>query len=133
VISRVAITGVTGYIGGRLAPRLLDAGYSVRCLVRSLGKLQDRPWAHSSSVEVEQVDLADQETLAQKVDGCQAAFSLVHSMTSAGPKYAERDRHLATEFARAARPRGGTGVSVDGRPGHRAARRDDHRFGIRVV
>ncbi len=31
----IAVTGATGYIGGRLVPRLLDAGYTVRCLVRS--------------------------------------------------------------------------------------------------
>jgi uncharacterized protein YbjT (DUF2867 family) len=28
--STVLITGATGYIGGRLVPRLLDAGYRVR-------------------------------------------------------------------------------------------------------
>jgi len=30
----VLVTGATGYIGGRLAPRLLEAGYRIRCLVR---------------------------------------------------------------------------------------------------
>ena len=30
----VLVTGATGYIGGRLVPRLLQAGYRVRCLVR---------------------------------------------------------------------------------------------------
>jgi hypothetical protein len=34
-MQRIAITGATGYIGGRLAPRLLGSGYAVRCLVRS--------------------------------------------------------------------------------------------------
>ena len=41
----VVVTGATGYIGGRLVPRLLDAGYRVRCLVREPRKLQSRPWA----------------------------------------------------------------------------------------
>jgi nucleoside-diphosphate-sugar epimerase len=35
-VKRIAIAGATGYIGGRLAQRLLEAGYSLRCLVRSL-------------------------------------------------------------------------------------------------
>ena len=31
----VLVTGATGYIGGRLVPRLLDAGHRVKVLVRS--------------------------------------------------------------------------------------------------
>jgi uncharacterized protein YbjT (DUF2867 family) len=100
---RVAIAGATGYIGGRLAPRLLDSGYSIRCLVRSPAKLQGREWVEDSRVEVRQADLADAEPVARNLEGCQAAFYLVHSMTSAGAKYAEQDRHLASVFARAAR------------------------------
>ena len=45
-LERVAIAGVTGYIGGRLAPRLLEHGYAIRCLVRSPAKLQNRSLGH---------------------------------------------------------------------------------------
>lgn len=41
-MQRIAITGATGYIGGRLAPMLLDSGYSLRCLVRTPRKLEGR-------------------------------------------------------------------------------------------
>ena len=40
----VFVTGTTGYIGGRLVPRLIDAGWSVRCLARTARKLAERPW-----------------------------------------------------------------------------------------
>ena len=40
----ILVTGATGYVGGRLVPRLLDAGYRVRCLVRDPSRLQGRPW-----------------------------------------------------------------------------------------
>jgi uncharacterized protein YbjT (DUF2867 family) len=99
----IAITGATGYIGGRLAPRLLDSGYVIRCLVRTPAKLHDRVWAKDSRVEVRQTDLEDAESLARNLEVCQAAFYLVHSMRSAGAEYAEKDRRLASIFARAAR------------------------------
>lgn len=100
---RVALAGATGYIGGRLAPRLIEGGYAVRCLVRSPGKIAARDWAKRPGVEVVESNLDDAERLARDLDGCSAAFYLVHSMTSAGSQYAGRDRTLALQFARAAR------------------------------
>ncbi len=101
-MTRIAITGATGYIGGRLAPVLLEAGYSVRCLVRSSRKLQDRPWAAHRNIEIVEADLEDRGPLAHCLEGCEAAFYLVHSMISAGRSYAEHDHRLAKNFARAA-------------------------------
>jgi len=102
----IAIAGATGYIGGRLAPRLIDDGYMVRCLVRSQGKLEGRDWAQRPGVEVRQTNLDDPATLAEDLAGCEAAFYLVHSMMSAGTEYADRDRSLALHFAKAARDAG---------------------------
>jgi uncharacterized protein YbjT (DUF2867 family) len=36
----VLVTGATGYIGGRLVPRLLELGIRVRCLARDGSRLQ---------------------------------------------------------------------------------------------
>ena len=94
----MAIAGATGYIGGRLAPRLIADGYMVRCLVRSTAKLTGRPWAEATGVEIQQADLTDLAALTKALAGCQAAFYLVHSMTSAGAGYAEQDRQLALQF-----------------------------------
>ncbi|MFW6175333.1 MAG: NAD(P)H-binding protein, partial [Acidobacteriota bacterium] len=98
----VLVTGATGYIGGRLAPRLLDRGYRVRCLVRSARKLSSRPWAGHPRLEVIEGDAGAPETLARALTGCSAAYYLVHSMMAAGGGYAERDRDLARRFGRAA-------------------------------
>ena len=47
---------VGGYIGGRLVPRLLEAGYRVRVLVRDPTRLQGRPWLEQIDVHhVEEV------------------------------------------------------------------------------
>jgi uncharacterized protein YbjT (DUF2867 family) len=34
---RILLTGATGFIGRQLARRLIDDGYSVRCLARARG------------------------------------------------------------------------------------------------
>ncbi len=59
---RCLVTGATGYIGGRLAPRLIEAGHSVRCLSRNAVRLRDMPWARQ--VEIVEGDLSDPVTLA---------------------------------------------------------------------
>ena len=129
---RIAIAGATGYIGGRLAPRLLDSGYAVRCLVRSPRKLEGREWASDPRVEIRKADLADAASLTREIAGCDAAFYLVHSMMSAGGEYAQRDLELALTFAKAARDAGvgriiylgGLGETGPGLSEHLSSRRE---------
>lgn len=42
-MTNVAVTGATGYIGGRLVPQLLKAGHRVRVLTRRAESLRDVP------------------------------------------------------------------------------------------
>jgi uncharacterized protein YbjT (DUF2867 family) len=100
--STIFVTGATGYIGGRLTPRLVERGYRVRCLVRSEAKLRARPWAGHERVEVVEGDASDEERLAAVMRGCAAAYYLVHSMDAAGAGYRGRDLSLAETFGRAA-------------------------------
>jgi uncharacterized protein YbjT (DUF2867 family) len=103
---KIAIAGATGYIGGRLAPRLLDIGCQVRCLVRAPGKLQGRDWTEDPRVETVQTALDDEASVVSSLTGFEVAYYLVHSMTSAGAGYADRDQALALTFAAAARKAG---------------------------
>ena len=50
--SLVLVTGATGYIGGRLVPELLDAGYRVRVLARTPAKLSGEPWLADVEVQL---------------------------------------------------------------------------------
>ncbi|MCG6154232.1 SDR family oxidoreductase [Rubinisphaera margarita] len=99
---RVLVTGATGYIGGRIVPRLLELGYPVRCLVRSPEKLEGRIWRDHPLLEVIQGDVSDDGTLDEACTDCEAAYYLIHSMESAGSSYAERDRELARSFSNGA-------------------------------
>jgi len=96
---RVAVTGSTGYVGGRLVPRLLADGHEVVCLVRSPGKLADRPWAED--VEIVRADVLTSDDLHRTMNGCEVAFYLVHSMGSDGD-FESEDRLAAERFAAAA-------------------------------
>jgi uncharacterized protein YbjT (DUF2867 family) len=98
----VLVVGATGYVGGRLVPRLLSAGYRVRAMGRSLEKLACRPWGHDPNVELAQGDVQDAEAMERAARGCGTAFYLVHSMTSQKKKFAESDRAGGRNMAKAA-------------------------------
>ena len=91
----VLVMGATGYVGGRLVPRLLESGYRVRAMGRSLAKLSCRPWAQHPGVELAEADILDLESLKEAAKGCFAAFYLVHSMVAKKEKFAEADRKAA--------------------------------------
>lgn len=99
----VLVTGATGYIGGRLAPRLVAEGWRVRVLARDPARLQGRPWL--PRVEVAAGDVLRPETLPAAMAGVETAFYLVHSM-AAGEDFARRDVTAARHFAVAAREAG---------------------------
>lgn len=98
----IAVTGATGYIGGRLVPRLLARGYRVRCLVRDPRKLASRSWANDPAIEIVTCDCGDPASLTEALRGCRAAYYLIHSMLVAGARYHQQDQALAQRFARAA-------------------------------
>lgn len=97
---KVLVTGATGYIGGRLVPRLLDEGHQVRCLLRNEGKLESSPWR--KDVEIIVGDVLEPDTLTPALSECDAAFYLIHSMDGADDDFDERDQRGARNFATAA-------------------------------
>lgn len=97
----VLVLGATGYVGGRLVPLLLNAGYSVRAVSRSIQKLKNRPWASHSNVELIAADVTDADALEKAITGCGTAFYLVHSMNPKQKDFEKTDR-LAAQTMRAA-------------------------------
>jgi uncharacterized protein YbjT (DUF2867 family) len=99
---RILLTGASGYVGGRLLPRLQERGLAVRCLARRPEFLRPRVPA---GTEVMQGDVLDRATLDTAMAGVHTAYFLVHSMGAAGG-FEEMDRVAATNFAEAAREAG---------------------------
>ncbi|HMG28621.1 MAG TPA: SDR family oxidoreductase [Jiangellaceae bacterium] len=96
---RCLVTGATGYIGGRLVPELLDAGFDVRCMSRSPKRLRDYPWV--SRVEIVEADATDPDAVRRALDGVDVAYYLIHAL-STGRSFEEVDRQAALTFATSA-------------------------------
>jgi uncharacterized protein YbjT (DUF2867 family) len=88
----VLVTGATGYIGGRLVPRLLDAGHRVKVLVRSPEKIAGVPWF--DDVEVVKSSLDDPAALEKALQGVDVLYYLVHSM-AAGSGFEAKEKAMA--------------------------------------
>jgi uncharacterized protein YbjT (DUF2867 family) len=95
----ILVTGATGYIASRLIPRLLEAGYRVRCLARDPLRLKGRPWAHH--VEVVQGDVTNPSSLPMALEGIHTAYYLIHNMTQ-GHGYTSLELESARAFTTAA-------------------------------
>jgi uncharacterized protein YbjT (DUF2867 family) len=100
---KVLVTGATGYVGGRLVPKLLERGHSVRVIVRDHHRLDDVPWR--DAVDIVEGDLVDQSAVARAVEGRDVVYYLVHSMSSSGD-FEKIERQVATTMAREARTAG---------------------------
>jgi uncharacterized protein YbjT (DUF2867 family) len=96
---KILVMGATGYIGGRLVPRLVEDGHDVRCLSRRPEKLRGVSWA--SEVEVVEGDALEPATLAPAMADVEVVYYLVHAIGS-GADFEARDRQAARATASAA-------------------------------
>lgn len=99
----ILVTGATGYIGGRLVPRLLEAGYNVCCLTRDEKRLRGKPWYNQ--VRVCEGNVLKPETLHLE-PGIDVAYYLVHSLARGKEDFVARDVEAARNFAQAAKAAG---------------------------
>ncbi|MFG6403783.1 SDR family oxidoreductase [Microbacterium sp. P04] len=96
---RALVIGATGYLGGRLVPRLLQAGYLVRVLARNASRVAAFEWG--AEVEVVEGDATDRAAVERAVADVDVLYYLVHSM-AAGDDFENTDRRAARTVADAA-------------------------------
>jgi uncharacterized protein YbjT (DUF2867 family)/uncharacterized protein YndB with AHSA1/START domain len=91
-MASILVIGATGYIGGRLVPRLIGQGHSVRVLARDPQKILDRGW---HSVDICIGDLHKPETLPKAFIGIDIVYYLAHSMSAGKGSFEQYDRSAA--------------------------------------
>jgi uncharacterized protein YbjT (DUF2867 family) len=95
----ILVTGITGYVGSRLAPRLAAGGHSVRGFSR-----RGHP---SSPWPIVRGDAVTGAGLAEALEDVQVAYYLMHSLEpSTDGSLGSRELKAAENFARAAREAG---------------------------
>jgi uncharacterized protein YbjT (DUF2867 family) len=113
---RILLTGASGFVGSRLAPRLLAEGHELRAFAREPARVRDAV-GEAAEIEVVRGDVLTGEGLKRALKDIETAYYLIHSMESpprgtpaAGP-FPERERQGARNFAEQAR-RAGVGRTV---------------------
>jgi uncharacterized protein YbjT (DUF2867 family) len=89
----VLVAGASGFVGSRLCPALEQAGHEVRAMTR-------HPEDYHGVGDPVRADVRDPESLAAAVQGCAAAYYLVHSLESAS--FEKDDAAAARSFGSAA-------------------------------
>ncbi len=97
----VLVTGISGYIGSLLAPRLVADGHTVRGLSRRPAS------APTGEISIFTGDAVTGDGLDRALEGVDVAYFLIHSMeASADGPFSAREHSAAENFARAARSAG---------------------------
>lgn len=74
----ILVTGASGLLGGAVAKKLLEEGYQVRLMTRSLSRSQ--PLARQGAAVV-QADMTDPASLERAVSGCQVVLHFAGVLT----------------------------------------------------
>ncbi|HEX5308733.1 MAG TPA: NAD(P)H-binding protein [Solirubrobacteraceae bacterium] len=111
---RILLTGLSGFVGAALMPRLLEQGHELRALARDRERVR-RALAFGGTANLDDVDLRLGDTLSGEgvtaaMRGIDVAYYLIHSMepTISGTdgSFLAREQAAADTFSGAARAAG---------------------------
>jgi len=94
---KILLTGSTGYIAQRLLPKLLGNGHEVICCVRDRARFDSEKY-RSQSLSVLEVDFLKTETLQNIPVEIDAAYYLIHSMSTSTGDFEKMEEISAINF-----------------------------------
>jgi uncharacterized protein YbjT (DUF2867 family) len=97
---KILLTGATGYIAQRLLPVLLEKGHEVVCVVRDAKRFNRNKFENKNLISIIEADLLERDSLNSFPQNIDAAYYLVHSMSSNG-KFSSLEEKSARNFVEA--------------------------------
>jgi len=94
---RILLTGATGYIAQRLIPLLLGNGHEVVCCVRDKARFDTEKYK-STHLSVIEVDFLKPDTLQNIPSDIDAAYYLIHSMSTSTGDFGKMEETSAINF-----------------------------------
>ena len=94
---KILLTGATGYIAQRLLPELLQKGHEVVCCARDKSRFNLLKYT-SPGLSVIEVNFLDEQTLNQIPEDIDAAYYLIHSMSTSTGDFAKMEDVSARNF-----------------------------------
>ena len=130
-IGKILVTGVSGYIGGRLVPELLARGYQIRAMVRAASPVYGVRWPEA---EIVVADALEPESMKAAMQGVHTAYYLIPSLLLGAKKFAKADLQAAVNFRKTAELAGISRIIYLGGLGDTHSRLSEHlRSRIRVA
>ena len=94
---KILLTGVTGYIAQRLLPVLLEQGHEVICCVRDKSRFKKEKY-NTADLKVIEADFLNKDSLQSIPDDIDAAYYLIHSMSTESGEFGEMEQTCARNF-----------------------------------
>ena len=94
---KILLTGSTGYIAQRLLPVLLGNGHEVICCVRDKARFNSDKY-RSTQLSVLEVDFLRPDTLKSIPSDIDAAYYLIHSMSTSTGDFEKMEENSAINF-----------------------------------
>jgi len=100
---KILLTGATGYIGKRLLPILIEQGHEVICCVRDKNRFPTEGIYKHPNVSVFEVDFLKDISISDSVKDIDAAYYLIHSMSSNVKNFGSLEETSANNFIKLVR------------------------------